>query len=123
MISQGTVLLVMLPKDRNGLYEALANAGADILTATSCAEASEVLEKSSHISAIFGAYRLIDGNFTDLVRMGRRYSKYIPTVVCMPSVDGGWTDILEAGAFQVIVEPYETQEIQRLLTQLTHVVI
>ena len=68
--------------------------------------------------AVFSALHLPDGGFYDLVRMARTRAQPMPVVVFLPQLDGGWIDLLEAGAFDVIGEPYNRRTIERLLAAI-----
>ena len=49
-----------------------------------------------------------------LTGIGKRCPEPPPVIVCLPQIDGGWIDLLEAGAFDVVVEPYPRERIQRV---------
>jgi DNA-binding NtrC family response regulator len=108
-------MIVMPPESRAPLQACLAECGADPFLVTSCAEASKVLDLAYSMTAIFSSMRLPDGGFGDLVRMARQRRRNVPVIVCLPEGDGGWSDLLEGGAFQVLVEPYDTPQIKSLI--------
>jgi CheY-like chemotaxis protein len=113
------VLVVMPAEKRAQLQEPLAECGGEMVAAESCAEACEVLRTDLAVDAIFSALILPDGSFARLVQVARQRRKFIPIVVCLPQVDGGWIDLLEAGAFGLLVEPYERKQIQDVITAIT----
>jgi hypothetical protein len=50
--------------------------------------------------------------------MGGRCPEPTPLILFLPQVDGGWIDLLEAGAFDLVVEPYRRERIQRVIAEL-----
>ena len=42
--------------------------------------------------------------------MGARCPEPTPLILFLPQVDGGWIDLLEAGAFDLVAEPYTARE-------------
>ncbi|MBZ5596182.1 MAG: hypothetical protein LAP39_28390 [Acidobacteriia bacterium] len=113
------VLMVMPPEQMVKLRPLVEQCGAEVFTAFSCAEARQTLETALSIRAIFSARLLPDGAFHDLVHLAYRRSEYTPRIVCLTQIDGGWLDLLETGAFDLISEPYRREEVQRVLDAIT----
>ena len=65
-----------------------------------------------------GGQWLPDGGFWNLVAAARRRTGFIPIIVCLPEADGGCTDLLEAGASDLIVERYQAPDIAKILDKL-----
>jgi hypothetical protein len=42
----------------------------------------------------------------------------VPVIVWLRRADGGWTDLLEAGASAVLAEPYRSSEVRAALEAL-----
>jgi hypothetical protein len=40
-------------------------------------------------------------------------------VVFLPKIDGGWIDLLETGAFDLVAEPYRRETIERVIAELS----
>ena len=59
--------------------------------------------------------RLADGGYRDVVEMTRRLPRFVPVIVWLRQADGGWTDLLEAGASGVLAEPYRSSEVRAVL--------
>jgi hypothetical protein len=114
-------VLVVMSSDRTPeLKLILEQCGAEVFTASSCAEARRVLGpgRAIPIRAVFSAQWLPDGGFWDLVAAARLCAGFVPIIVCLPDADGGCTDLLEAGVSDLIVEPYQAQDIARILDKL-----
>jgi len=109
----------MAPEDAAKLRPLLEQCGAETFLAATCAEADRFLHSGTPIGAIFSTQRLLDGGIAELARMGNQFPKPVPVIVCLTQIDGGWIDLLEQGAFDVIVEPYRRERIQQVLEELT----
>jgi hypothetical protein len=109
------VLLVMGPECRDQLQIGLVACGVEPFLVTCCDEARKVLDLESQIAVIFTSLRLPDGSFTQLVQMAQRHQPPPPIVTCIGEIDGGWIDLLEAGAFHVLAQPYEPDQIRGVL--------
>ena len=113
------ILLVMRPAETAKLHGLLHECGAEVLTASTCVEASRALHLGVSIRAIFSTRWLPDGGFQDLVQMGSRCPEPMPLILFLPQIDGGWIDLVEAGAFDLVVEPYRCERIQQVIEELT----
>ena len=110
----------MDPAETAKVHALLHECGAEVFTASCCAEAGRVLDRGVPIQAIFSARRLPDGEFHDCVQMARKRVEPMPVIVFLPEIDGGWIDLLEAGAFDLVVEPYRREEIERIIAEIAH---
>ena len=112
------VLVVMPPEWRLHFCECLKRCGGEAVLAESCREACEVLGTGLAVDAIFSPLMLPDGSLEHLVQVARQRWKFIPVVICLSKLDGGWSDLLEAGASGVLVEPYEGEQIQNVIASI-----
>ena len=112
------ILVVMRPEHVGNLRSLLEEFGVQVFLASSCEAARTFLAGDIRIDAIVSARWLPDGSYSDLGDIVRHRPTYTPLIVCLPKIDGGWVDLLEAGAFDLIVEPYPRREIQRILEAL-----
>lgn len=112
------ILVVMHPAETAELDGLLHECGAEVLATSTCMEASRALNLGVSIRAIFSQRWLPDGGFQDLVQMGRRCAEPTPLILVLPQIDGGWIDLLEAGALDLVVEPYRRERIQRVIAEL-----
>src|ERR1019366_7871763 len=72
------ILVVMHPAETAILHGLLHECGAEVLTASTCVEASRALDLGVSIRAIFSTRWLPDGGFQDLVQMGGRCPEPTP---------------------------------------------
>ena len=112
--SQSTVLLVTAPEKRAELEICLQQCGLKVIYQSSCCEAIAQCAEA-RIDAVFCSPRISDGCFEDLRRNVSARCGFVPVIVCAETLDGGWVDLLEAGAYAVITEPYNSGEVRKLL--------
>jgi hypothetical protein len=112
------ILLAMPADQRTGLQFTLEHCGAEVFTASSCAEARYLLTASLPIRAVLTTRLLPDGVYTDLVQITRTRAAFTPVILCVPEVDGGWIDLLEAGASDLLTEPYQPRNVERIVRNL-----
>ncbi len=109
------VLLAAPPTLQTRLAPRLTECGAEVLPAATCGEAQRLLESNAAIDAVVSTLNFPDGGFHCVLEAARRLPSPPATVVCLERADGGATDVLEEGAFQLLVEPFETSQIRRTL--------
>jgi CheY-like chemotaxis protein len=112
------VLVAMAPENRACLLASLESAGARSVCVDSCAEALRVLDSDRTIGAIFASPTLRDGHCEELLATLRRKAATTPVVVCSQDMDGGWVDLLEAGAFRIIRQHCDVPQIRAILDAL-----
>jgi hypothetical protein len=100
------------------IQTALEQSGAQACSVSSLAEARRTLAMGNPVHVIFSALRLPDGHVSRLMELSRDLAGGVPVIVCLPSIDGGWTDLLEAGAADVIAGPSLRDEVARVLKSL-----
>jgi len=101
------------------IQAALEQCGVEIYAVSCCADVAHALGSGPPVRAIFTAPVLRDGGFQDLLEMVRERAEFVPVIVCLPQGDGGWSDLLEAGASDILVAPYSPEEIGRILKALS----
>jgi hypothetical protein len=47
-----------------------------------------------------------------------RRADAVPVILCVPQVDGGWTDLLETGIAGLLARPFRHSKIRRILDAL-----
>ncbi|HUI80865.1 MAG TPA: hypothetical protein VLY24_23225 [Bryobacteraceae bacterium] len=95
----------------------LEQCGAAACSVKSLAQARRTLTSGLPIRAIFCAPQMPDGCISDLVEFAR-LAGGVPVIVCLPEFDGGWSDLLEAGAADVIAGPELRDRIAHILKSL-----
>lgn len=109
------VLLVMPRLSRAELLEQLEACGADVLAASDCAEARRLLRTRSPLHVVIVDKQLPDGTWFAVLDEVRQNGLNTDVVVCIKRVDGGWTDLLERGAYDILIEPYAKEGLQRVV--------
>ncbi len=96
----------------------LEQCGVETHAVGGCAEARHSLDSGVPIRAIFTVPVLPDGGFQDLVEIVRERAEFVPVILCVSEIDGGWSDLLEAGASDILVAPYSRERIREVLEML-----
>jgi DNA-binding NtrC family response regulator len=112
-----TMALLVMPRIRRSeLLEALEDCAADVLAICDCREARRVLNGGLPIQVVFTDTNLPDGAWADVLEAVTRSRLYAQTVVCgrLPNV-ALRKDVLERGAYDFLAEPYDKEEIRRLV--------
>jgi len=109
--------LVVMPQDRRShLIDHISAMHAEIRTASSCGEAVDVLRLNPAIGLVLTDLSLPDGSWFDVLNRVGDISANAEVVVCARVADERlWTQVLEAGGFDVLVEPYQAVEVKRIL--------
>lgn len=110
------VMLVMAPERSLALLEALESCGIDVLAVYDCREARRILETQPSVQVILTDTALPDGDWQQVLTVVAQGSTNIEVVVCSRLGDCMlWMDVLEQGGYDVLVEPYDREEIKRIL--------
>ena len=109
-------MLVMAQERRLLLLNALESCGIEVLPVCNCNEARRMLETHPRVQVVVTDATLSDGDWRrvlELVEQGRRK---IEVVVCSRLGDCKlWLDVLEQGGYDVLVQPYQREEIKRIV--------
>ena len=116
--SEVCVLLVTGPEERVAAEVCLQQCGAKTVYCSSCEEAAGIAAGGARIDAIFSTPRVADGSFEDVRRAVYRHRGFVPLVVCSKTIDGGWIDVLESGAFATLGKPYDSRDVRKLLASI-----
>ncbi len=110
-----TALLVMPAESRQELLGLLENCGVDLMVARSCKEAARLIETLPKLDVVLTSIGLSDGTWWNLRQAVKKVKPTVQVIVYVPRPDGGIVDLLERGADDVLVLPYERQHIRRIL--------
>lgn len=111
-----TALIVMPQERRSRLLNHLSGIDANILTASSCGEAVDLLREDAGVRVVLTDLSLPDGSWFDVLNCVGDLNPEAEVVVCARVADERlWTQVLEAGGFDVLVEPYQEREVRRIL--------
>jgi len=111
-----TALVVMTPERCSSLLSHLHPLGARTVTAHSCGDAVRRLQQDPGTDLILTDLCLPDGSWFDVLNHASDVAPAARVVVCARVADERlWSQILEAGGFDMVVEPYEASEVRRIL--------
>jgi two-component system, chemotaxis family, chemotaxis protein CheY len=111
-----TAMLIMARERRLPLLEALESCGIDVLPVCDCNEARYALETQPQVQVVLTDAALPDGDWRVVFEVVAKGRPNIEVVVCSRLGDHRlWLDVLEQGAYDVLVEPYQCEEIRRIL--------
>ena len=111
-----TALLVMPQERSTALLNHLTKMEASVIAAGSCGEAAELLREEPGVGVVLTDLCLPDGSWFDVLNRVSDASPWAQVVVCARVADERlWTQVLEAGGFDVLVEPYQDREVRRIL--------
>ena len=111
-----TALLAMPPERCSCLADQLKIIDANVRDASSCDEVARLLRDDPDISLVLTDLCLPDGSWFDVLSLASDLHPGASVVVCTRFADELlWTKVLEAGGFDVLVEPYEETEVGPIL--------
>jgi DNA-binding NtrC family response regulator len=111
-----TVMLVMARERRLSLLETLESCAIDVLPVCDCNEARRMLETQPPVQAVVTDTALPDGDWRRVLEIVVQGCANIEVVVCSRLGDHKlWMDVLEQGGYDVLVEPYQREEIRRIV--------
>lgn len=116
--ARSTVLLVMPAAERGELHKALTSCGLEVFLAATCEEARRVLNMEYQVAAVFTSARLPDGCSGTLLAIAREHTHPLPIVVCVDNPDGGWSELLQQGAFEVLAAPFEPERLRAVVDRV-----
>jgi DNA-binding NtrC family response regulator len=113
---QPRMLLVLSPACRTLLLGRLDGKGFQIISAASYDDACEKLAGSLRYDLLFVDADLTGGRWQDLLETARSFGMVSAAVVCARLGDHQlWADVLQSGAYDLLTEPYEDKEIDRII--------
>ena len=111
-----TLALVVMPQHTGAtLLARLEACGTAALVAANCREARALLQERPPLDVVFTNLSLDDGSWWMVRQELLRTQSNASLIVCLPRADGGVSDILEYGASDVLVPPYERRNLRRIV--------
>ena len=111
-----TAMLVMARERRLPLIEALESCGIDGLPVCDCSEARRTLETKPKVRVVLTDTVLPDGDWRRVLEIVAHSCPNSEVGVSSRFGDYKlWIDLLEQGAYDVLVEPYEWEEVRRIV--------
>jgi DNA-binding NtrC family response regulator len=109
-------MLVMSPERRRSLECDLESLNVEVLPAGSCQEARVLLKNHPPVNVVITEVSLVDGNWCDVFRYLVDNDIHASVVVSSRLADERlWSEVLWRGAYDVLVEPYEAEEVRRIV--------
>ena len=109
-------MLVMAPERSLPLLDVLESCGIEVLAVCDCNEARRVLETQPSVQVVLTDTALPDGDWRRVLAVVAHGSPNIEVVVCSRLGDYNlWLDVLEQGGYDVLVEPYQHEEVKRIV--------
>jgi DNA-binding NtrC family response regulator len=106
-----------MPSERSSrLKSLLTRIEATIREASSCEGAAAVLRDDSEINLVLTDLTLPDGNWFDVINLAGDLRPGVHVVVCGIADERLWTNVLEVGGFDVLVDPYQQAEVNRVVS-------
>lgn len=110
------ILLVMSPQRRGQLLKILADYGFELFVAGGFQEARKKLAGPASYDLVFADAELPDGSWRDLLQFVVDSERTCEMVVSSRCGDERlWAEVIQCGVFDLIPEPYEQQEILRII--------
>ena len=111
-----TAMLVMAPERSLPLLAALESCGIEVLQVCDCNEARRMLETHPLVQVVVTDTPLPDGDWRRVLEIVAQGRRKIEVVVCLRLGDPKvWLDVLEQGGYDVLVQPYQHEEVQRIV--------
>jgi len=113
-----TALVVMASERSCDLISCLTKVAARVLSASSCAEAAEFLYAEPAVGIVLTDLTLPDGSWCDVMTKVLDVRPNAAVVVCSRLADERlWAEVLDAGGFDVLAEPYGENDLELLITR------
>jgi len=114
------IALVVMPLERSEPLLGLLSPYADLLLpCATCSQAADLLRACPDLDLVFTALTLPDGTWTDVLNSAAYLRPGAPLVVCTrPAPERLRAEVAEAGAFGLLAEPFEADEVRGLLDRL-----
>jgi DNA-binding NtrC family response regulator len=110
------ILLVMPQGRRDRLLRFLPEAGIDVVAVDSAKEARKLLAEQGKYDLAFVDSELPDGSWRDVLEFIVASKTGCEMVVCSRCGDERlWAEVIQCGAFDLVPEPLEQQEILRII--------
>jgi DNA-binding NtrC family response regulator len=111
-----SAMLIMARERRLPLLGAIESCGIEVVPVCDCNEARRMLETQPMVQVVVTDARLHDGDWRRVLEIVVRGRRKIEVVVCSRLGDPKlWLDVLEEGGYDVLVEPFEHEEVRRII--------
>ncbi len=115
-MDRSVVLLVMSRECSPPLLKALKSLAIDVLAVENCQEMRGLLQTHPAVQLIITQVTLADGNWCDLFKyLVDRHSPVSMVVSSPQAYERLWCEVLWRGAYDLLVEPYKSGEVCRVV--------
>jgi DNA-binding NtrC family response regulator len=109
-------LLVMSRERRSPLLKSLKLLDIEVLAVETCQQARALLQTHPPVDVVITQVTLPDGNWCDVFKYLVDNAVQAGLVVSSPHADEIlWSEVLWRGAYDLIVEPYQADELRKTL--------
>jgi DNA-binding NtrC family response regulator len=109
-------MLVVDQERRLPLLDVLQSCDIEVLPVCNCDEARRMLEIEPLVQVVVTEARFRDGDWRRVFEIVERGRRRIEVAVCSRMGDPRlWLDVLEQGGYDVLVEPFEHEEVRRIV--------
>jgi DNA-binding NtrC family response regulator len=116
MLPKIKVMLVMAQHRHQPLLNALESCGIEVLPVYDCNQARRMFEAQPLVQVAVTDAVLHDGDWRQVLEIVAHGRRKIEVVVCSRLGDAKlWLDVLEEGGYDVLVEPFEHEEVWRIV--------
>lgn len=110
------ILVVLSPHRRSELLRLLEGKNLQIYFASDFREAQQKLQGQSGYDLLLSDEQLPDGSWRDLLQFLLESKTPCEMIVCSRCGDEQlWAEVLQCGAYDLLVEPFERQEVDRII--------
>ena len=110
------ILVVMPPNRRSELLRSFDGKCLQIFLASNVEEAARRLNGNVFYDLLLTDSELADGSWQDVLQMVVESTMPCEMIVCSRCADESlWADVLQSGAYDLLVEPYDPQEVNRIV--------
>jgi DNA-binding NtrC family response regulator len=117
-MTRNAKILVIMPAGsrRAQLMARLKALGAAPVGAENCRQAQQVLAHRHGPNVVISDVAFPDGDWRDTLAQSQRRPKAVGFLVSTPIADHSlWSEVLWRGAYDLLVEPYSTSELRRVV--------
>ena len=114
---ENSLALVVMPEERRRpLLHSLESLKFETLLVGNCTEARHLLQTAPPVQVVITQVSLPDGNWCDVLRFLVDSGMEASVVVTSPQVDENlWSEVLWRGAYDLLIEPFKTDEVRRTM--------
>ena len=115
------LLLVLSPEREDSMLRSLDGGRYQIECESNIQRAREILGGAVRFNLVFLDAELADGVWQSLLEWSRQHGTASAALVCARVADHQlWGEVLQSGAYDLLVEPFEHMEVARIVDGALH---